>query len=72
MNEVEVVCRECEPLVQVVDLQSVLLATALSSNTCLGTRGNVGDESHRTDDYDEKCDLRRALVISLATSCWRV
>lgn len=36
MDEVEVVGRKCEPSIQVVDLQSVTLATALPGPRVLG------------------------------------
>ena len=62
MNEVEVIGRKCEPSIQVVDLQSVTLATALPRPRVPTVRGNDCDESHRRDG---SCgDLRRAWVIT--------
>jgi hypothetical protein len=64
MNEVEVVGRKCKPSVQVVDLPSVMLATALSRPRIPGVRGNYGDECHRKEDSCcEKSDRHGALVI---------
>lgn len=47
MNEVKVVGRKREPSIQVVDLQTVSLATALPDFHALNERGGYGNELRR-------------------------
>lgn len=63
MNEVEVVGRKCETSIQVVNLQSVKLATALPAFHALDERAGYGDELRRRAGSWYKTGLLRTLVI---------